>query len=1062
INTLPVRVRVGDGSSVAAVVRRMHEQLTGLLRHEHAPLPLAQRCSGIRPPTPLFAALLNYRHSEPPAEARSTGPDAAPAGIRRLYAEARTNYPVTLSVDDWGTGLTVNALVPASVGAERVGAMVLQALQSILDALEAAPGRTAPRVDVLPAAERSRVLREWNATEADYPRDRCVHELFEAQVRRSPDAAAVVSAGEVLTYGELNRRANRLARSLAGLGVRPETAVGVCLERGADLLVALLATLKAGGAYVALDPAYPQERLRHMLADSAPAGVLTQAALAGRLGGTGAPVLALDADHASWAGHSGADLEGVGIGPGHLAYVLYTSGSTGRPKGVMLEHGSVVNRLAWMQRTYRLDGHDAMLQKTTYSFDVSVWELFWPLFVGARVVLARPEGQRDPAYLAETIRRERITLVHFVPSMLPLFLDDARAPLCTSLEQVFCSGEALTAALVRQLRERLPAPAVHNFYGPTEAGEVTAWSCPAHAVPAAVPIGAPVANTQVYVLDGAGEPAPVGVAGELYIGGEAVGRGYRNRPELTAERFVPDPFSPLPGARLYRTGDLCRWLADGSVDYLGRRDAQIKVRGFRVELGEIEARLAEHGAVREAAVLPREDAPGNLRLVAYYVAAEAIGAEEMRAHLSGALPDYMVPAAFVQLEELPLTPNGKLDRKALPAPDADAYARRGYEAPEGETEQALAEIWAEVLRVERVGRWDHFFELGGHSLLAVQVMSRARQTLGVEAALGEVFAQPVLADFARALDRATRAELPPIERADRSGRLPLSFAQQRLWFLEQLGELGSTYHMPQRLRLRGELNRLALVRALDRLVARHEPLRTVFAVVDGEPEQRIARADESAFRLVEHDLCGRPEQETELRRLMAEEANAPFDLARGPLIRGRLVQLAGDEHVLLLTLHHVVSDAWSGGVLRKELGALYAAFCAGREDPLPELPVQYADYAAWQRRWVDGEVLARQAAYWEGALAGAPELLELPTDRPRPARQSFAGGAVSLDLGEELSAGLRALSRRQGTTLFHTLLAGWAVVLGRLSGQEDVVVGTPTANRGRRASEGLIGFFVNT
>ncbi|HEX2081548.1 MAG TPA: condensation domain-containing protein, partial [Longimicrobium sp.] len=571
----------------------------------------------------------------------------------------------------------------------------------------------------------------------------------------------------------------------------------------------------------------------------------------------------------------------------------------------------------------------------------------------------------------------------------------------------------------------------------------------------------PVEGARVYVLDAWGEPAPVGVPGELYVGGAGVARGYLERPALTAERFLPDPFPGEGGARVYRTGDRVRWRGDGTLEYLGRLDEQVKVRGFRIELGEIEARLAEHPAVREAVVLVREDAPGDRRLVAYVVGDPAAGADVLRAHLSERLPEYMVPAAFVPLERFPLTPSGKVDRRALPAPEGDAFARRGYEEPVDATEQALAEIWAEVLRVERVGRGDSFFELGGHSLLAVQVISRVRQVLQVDVALGELFTRPVLRDFAGRLETAARAELPPIQPADRQGRVPLSFAQQRLWFLEQLGSLGGTYHIPMRLRLRGGLDRDALVRALDGIVARHEALRTTFAQVDGVPEQRIAPAD-VGFYLVEHDLGGEADADVELRRLVAEEEAAHFDLERGPLIRGRLIRLAPNDHVLLATMHHIVSDGWSMGVLTEELSKLYAAHAQGTEARLPVLPVQYADYAVWQRRWVESEVLQAQAEYWTRTLAGAPELLELPTDRPRPAEQDHAGARLGVELDEELTAELKALSRRHGTTLFMTLLAGWATVLSRLSGQDDVVIGTPTAGRGRREIEGLIGFFVNT
>ncbi|HEU4885339.1 MAG TPA: amino acid adenylation domain-containing protein, partial [Longimicrobium sp.] len=660
---------------------------------------------------------------------------------------------------------------------------------------------------------------------------------------------------------------------------------------------------------------------------------------------------------------------------------------------------------------------------------------------------------RDPQALLEWWEEQALD-VSFLPTPLAE-VAFARGRVNAGLRTLLIGGDRLRSVPAGPL----PFALVNN-YGPTET-TVVATSGRIEASET-VHIGRPIASTRVYLLDQAGQPVPEGVAGEMYVGGAGVARGYLGRPGLTAERFVPDSFGGEPGARLYRTGDLARRLEDGTLEFGGRTDFQVKVRGFRIELGEIEARLAEHPAVRDAVVLAREDAAGDRRLVAYYLADEPVAVAALKSHLADRLPGYMVPAAYVWMDAYPLTPNGKVDRAALPAPEADAYAAREYEAPVGETEQAVAAIWAEVLGVERVGRGDNFFELDGHSLVAVRVVSRVREALGVEAAPRDLFDRPVLADFARGLQTAARADAAAIERVDRTGSVPPSFAQQRLWFLEQLGSLGSTYHIPLRLRLRGELDGDALRRALDRIVARHEALRTTFPAVDGEPVQHIAPVEESAFRLVEHDLRAAPDVEGELRRIVSDEWSAPFDLAQGPLIRGQLVRMAADDHVLLLTMHHIVSDGWSMGVLHRELGALYAAFARGEPDPLPPLLVQYADYAAWQRRWVEGDVLRAQADYWRETLSGAPELLELPADHPRPANQDFAGAAVKVELDEALTAALRTLGQRHGATLHMTLLAGWAAVLARLSGQDEVVVGTPSANRGRSEIEGLIGFFVNT
>ena len=930
-----------------------------------------------------------------------------------------------------------------------------------------------PEADLPPLpdkAARHRVLVEWNATEADIPQDKCVHELFEAQAARTPDAIAVVCEGERLTYAELNAKANRLAHHLRALGVRPDDRAAICVERSLAMVVGLLAILKAGGAYVPLDPAYPAERLTFMLKDSAPIAALThgpaQAALERGLAGLARrpPVLDLDNDTAwTFASAANPDPAEVGLTSRHLAYVIYTSGSTGQPKGTMNEHRGLVNRLVWGQRAYGLTADDRVLQKTPFSFDVSAWEFFWPLLAGAGLVMARPGGHRNPAYLLDVVKNEAVTTLHFVPSMMRAFLEVVEASNCASLRRVFTSGEALPAGLVGLFHQQLPGVELHNLYGPTETAiEVTAWTSSPGGQTANVPIGRPIANTRIYILGDDREPVPIGASGEIHIGGVQVCRGYLNRPELTAERFIASPF--VEGERLYRTGDLGRFRADGMIEFLGRNDFQVKIRGFRIELGEIEARLAEHPGVREAVVLAREDAPGEKRLVAYYTArvdAAAPEAESLRPHLAASLPEYMVPAAYVRLETLPLTANGKLDRNALPAPDLGAFSGHAYVPPLGETEQRLARIWADLLRLERVGRNDNFFELGGHSLLGVRMLSRLRQALGADVPLAVLFARPVLADFAAAADEGAPSPLPPIEPASRAGPPPLSFAQRRLWFVAQMEGAGRAYHIPLNVRLRGELDKRALKLALDRLVARHEALRTAFFLVGGEPVQRIAAAD-VGFALMEDDLKGEGDPEGGLKRLAIEESETPFDLEAGPLARARLIRLADRDHALLVTLHHTIFDGWSTGVLNRELSALYVAFREGRADPLPKLAIQYADYALWQRRSLPAASLHQQGDYWRRALADAPAVLDLPTDRPRPARQDHAGSTVPLEFDERLVGALKALSLRRGATLFMTLLAGWAALLSRLSGQQDVVIGAAVANRGRAEIEPLIGFFVNS
>ena len=735
INTLPLRLDI-DAQGARDAVRATHTRLTALLGHEHASLALAQRCSGVAAPAPLFSSMLNYRHRG--AATRSAEAQHAWEGMQTLVNDGRTNYPLTLNVDDLGDGYDITAL--AQVDAQRVCGYLQNALAGLVEALEQAPHQALNRLPILGAEERQKLLVAFNATEVAYNLDQTLHGLFEAQVERTPDAVAVKAGDQQLTYRALNERANRLAHHLRELGVQPDSRVGICVERGLDMVVGLFAILKAGGGYVPLDPAYPLERIAYMLQDSAPVVVLAQDATRQLLG----DVPVLDLDHVTWQQQSASNPQVPGLTARHQAYVIYTSGSTGQPKGVINEHAGVVNRLLWMQDAYGLKAHDAVLQKTPFSFDVSVWEFFWPLFTGARLVMARPGGHKEPEYLCQVIEAEQITTLHFVPSMLDVFLAHGDVSQAKGLARVMCSGEALPGSLVRRFKAQLPGVGLYNLYGPTEAAvDVTAWNCARPDVPDNTPIGKPIANTRMYVLDAQLQPVPLGVVGELFIGGVQVARGYLNRPELTAERFLKNPFT---SGRMYRTGDVGRYLPDGNIEYLGRNDDQVKIRGLRIELGEIQARLLEHPQVNEAAVVARED-----RLVAYYTGAHT-DIDRLRAHLLQHLPDFMVPAVFVHLDALPLSPNGKLDRKALPVPGMDALSVREYAAPEGDTEILMAALWVELLNVERVGRHDNFFELGGHSLLAVSLIGRLRQE-GLEADVRALFEQPSLAGYAAIIER---------------------------------------------------------------------------------------------------------------------------------------------------------------------------------------------------------------------------------------------------------------------------------------------------------------------
>ncbi|HEU4561305.1 MAG TPA: amino acid adenylation domain-containing protein [Longimicrobium sp.] len=1062
INTLPVRMRMAETGAVAGV-RRTQALLASLVRHEHASLVLAQQCSGVPASEPLFSALFNYRHSVRGGK-RPTARGAAP-GIRVME---RSNYPLTLSVDDLGDAFSLTVQVQAGVGAERVCAFMHTALGGLVAALEGAPECPLESIEVLAAAERRQVLEAWNRTEAEYPADRCIHELFEAQVARTPGAVAVRFEEESLTYRELNERANRLAHYLVRLGVGPEVRVGVLVERSLEMVVSLLAVLKAGGAYVPLDPGYPAERLAYVLDDSAVPLVLVQAALRATVPARdGIEVLAVDALADRLAGEPAENPAG-GAGAESLAYVIYTSGSTGRPKGVMNQHRGVVNRLVWMQAQFGIGTDDVVLQKTPFGFDVSVWEFFWPLQQGATLVMARPDGHRDPLYLQEVIERRGVTTLHFVPSMLQQFVETAEAARCSTLRRVICSGEALPPALVARFHQRLPASAaLHNLYGPTEAAvDVSHWACARDDAAGVVPIGRPVWNTRLYVLDAALQPVPVGVPGELYIGGVQVARGYQGRAAMTAERFVPDSFSTEGGARLYRTGDRVRWRTDGAIEYLGRLDFQVKVRGFRIELGEIESVLLGHPAVREAVVLARGEGEAKQLVAWIVVAAGEAPADELRAHLQTYLPGHMVPSAFVRLDALPLTRNGKVDRRALPEPDAGDLAGTRFVVPGTPTEEVLAALWTQLLGAGRVGATDDFFSLGGHSLLATRLVSRVRADLRVELPIRAVFEHSTLAAQAAEVDRLRRAapgvEAPPLVPIPRDGDLPLSLAQERLWFVDRMEPGSATYHMPLFLRLEGELDADALRRALDELVRRHESLRTSFPLVDGAPVQRVAPP--APADLVFHDLgtLRHDERDDEAARLVREQARLPFWLETGPLFRADLVKLGEGDHLLLIVLHHAIADGWSLDVLRHELAALYGAFSRGEASPLPEPRIQYGDFSVWQRAWLQGEVLERQVAFWRRTLEGAPPLLALPADRPRRPVQTHAGALERAFLAREAADAVLALARQEGATLFMVLLAALDLVLSRQSGEDDVVVGTPVAGRTRAETDRVVGLFLNS
>ncbi|HEV2150062.1 MAG TPA: amino acid adenylation domain-containing protein [Longimicrobiaceae bacterium] len=1059
VNTLALRTDLSGDPSFREVVRRVREVTLGA--YEHQEVPFEAVVADLRPErslshSPLVQVLFEL-HVHPAEE------DLRGLSMRDVDLQIdTTKFDLSLELGARADGVFGAMMYSVDLFERSTIRRMIAHLQRVLEQVAGDPGARISRLTLAGAEERARVVEEWNRTDHPFPRDACIHELFEAQVERTPEALALEWGDQVLTYRELDARANRLAHHLAGLGVGPEDRVGVLLERSPEMVVATLAVMKAGGCCVPVDTTYPPERVELMLADSAVRVLLSQGDLGAPLAGAGVRVVRLDTPP-ELLSSGPADPPRSGVAPRNLAYVFYTSGSTGRPKGVMMAHREVVQFAACIPETMPMGPGDRVTQASNASFDAAVFEVWGALLNGAALVGIDRDVLLSAAALAKALREQRITHLYQTAALFNQHVRE-QVDAYSGLRQLVFGAEAVgTEGVRRMLLQGRPKRVLHE-YGPTEA---TVW-CTLDVVEevaegaATVPIGRPVPNARAYVLGPDLEPQPAGVPGELYVGGAGVVRGYLGRPDLTAGRFVPDPFAPEPGARMYRTGDRVRWRPDGRLEFMGRLDDQVKMRGFRIEPGEVEGALSAHPGVRQARVIVREDRPGEKRLVAYVVG--TAGADALRAHLRRSLPEYMVPQAFVALDRLPLTPNGKLDRKALPAPDP-ASAQDRYAAPRSPVEEVLAEIWAEVLERKRVGVEENFFDLGGHSLLATRLVSRVRQAFGVELPVRALFEGPTVAEVSKRVEALKRAALPqraPVLPVQRTGAPPLSFAQERLWFLDRLQQGGNSYNVSQALRLSGGADEAALERALGEVVRRHETLRTTFTEVDGVPAQVIAPF--TGFVLPVEDLSaqGEPEREAAARQRAAEDAALPFDLTAGPLLRARLLRLMTDEHVLLLAMHHIVCDGWSMQVLFRELWTLYEAYRDGRESPLPELPVQYADYAVWQREQLGGEAELRQLAYWRERLAGAPELLELPTDHPRPPVPSFRGASVPVSVPVEVMDRLRELARREGTTLYVVALAAFQVLLSRYSGSEDVMVGTPIAGRTRQEVEELIGLFMNT
>jgi amino acid adenylation domain-containing protein len=1070
VNPVVLRANFAGNPTFSTYLEQVRQTVLAAFEHQDYPFPLlVEQLQPIREPSqsPLFQIMFILQKAHLLNEEGLAAFALEEAGSRielgGLELESLTleqqvaQFDLTLMMAEVGEELAASLQYNTDIFDAATIVRMSGHFQTLLEGIVAHPEQQLSGLPLLTEAER-RLLVDWNDTQIDYSKDVCIHELFEAQVKRDPDAIAVVFEGEQLTYQELNCRVNQLAHYLKTLGVEPEVLVGICMERSLEMLVGLLGILKAGGAYLPLDPEYPQSRLAFMLEDAQTPVLLTQAQWVESLPKYKARIVCLDTDWKVIAKESRENQTSL-VKPGNLAYIIYTSGSTGKPKGVQVMHRGLCNLALALQSIFDVQPDNRVLQFASLSFDASVWEIFMALVAGATLVLGTKDSLLPGPALINFLRNQAITTVLLPPSVLAVL----HAEELPRLRTIIAGGEACPLNLVTRWAH---GRRFFNAYGPTEATVcATVAECTCYGKKP--PIGYPIPNTKVYLMDDQLQLVPVGVPGELHISGAGLARGYLNRPDLTAERFIPNPFSDKPESRLYKTGDLARYLPDGNIEFLGRIDYQVKVRGFRIELGEIEEVLNQHPGLQDTVVVAREETQvSGSKLVAYVVPSphQKPTPGELYRFLKSKLPDYMVPSAFILLETLPLTPNGKVDRQALPAPAwVSLESEETITASHTLIQELLADIWIKLLGVGSVGIHDNFFELGGHSLLAAQLISRLREIFQIELPLQNLFEVPTIAGLAQYIETNCWAgkslQVPPLQPISRNRNLPLSLSQQRSSSLQQFSSPVS--HIPIGMYLTGTLNIAALEHSLNEIIRRHEALRTVFVNVEYQPEQVVIPELSLSLSVIALSDLAENEREAEIQRLVIEEIFRPFDLTQAPLLRSTLVQLSAREYVWLLTIHHMIFDGWSVGIFFKEMAVLYEAFSNCKPSPLPELPIQYADFAYWQQRWMQSEVLHIHLDYWKKQLSKAPQPLKLPTSQKGSLVKSSQRTTQSFTVSTTLTNKLKTLSHEEGATIFISLLAILKTLLFHYTGQEDILVGSPVAGRNRLETEGLIGFFTN-
>ncbi|RPI03062.1 MAG: amino acid adenylation domain-containing protein, partial [Calditrichaeota bacterium] len=1073
VNTLVLRSDLSGNPSFAELLKQIKKNT--LDAYDHQDIPFERLVEVLQPQrdmahSPLFQVMFILQNTPTNVDI-----EFSDVSLEMLDIDAGTStFDLTLMVSESPNSFSVSAEYNTDLFNASTIKRLLRHFEMLLQAIAADASLSISDLTILPADEKESILRHWNDFDRQYDLNTCIHRLFEEQAARTPSSVAVVFENQILTYNELNRKANKLAAHLKNLGIGPDIKVSICLDKCIDLPIAVLGTLKAGGAYVPVDPTYPEDRILYMLQNSEATAVLSHKKYAPILSQQDSLIFYLDEQ---WPQIEGLSSENPQEYPDadNLAYMIYTSGSTGKAKGTMVAHKSIVNAYrAWEEDYHLRNGVNSHLQMASFSFDVFAGDFVRALCSGGKLVLTPRDHLLEADKLFDLMRREKVNCAEFVPAVLRnliSYLDETEIKL--DFMKTLIAGSDIW--YVKEYKAFLnycePDTRLINSFGLTEAAVDSTFfegDLSEYAQERLVPIGRPFPNTRIFIVDEYLNLAPVGIPGELWVAGPNLARGYFGRPDLTAEKFIPNPFSDRPGERVYRTGDLARWLADGNIEFLGRIDHQIKIRGFRVELGEIESVLEKHPDVHHAVVIAREDIPGNKQLVGYVTVNDHTQPEsaDIRAFLKEYVPEYMVPSAIMILNSFPLTPNGKVDRKALPSPDQSVYSlAETYREPRTDSEIKLAAIWCHVLKLPRVGAEDNFFAIGGHSLLATQVMSRIRQIFHIDFPLRKLFEYVTIADLAQAIDRAivgTTTEMPPMTKMPLDVEPVLSFAQERLWFLDQLEPDTPFYNIPDAIRIRGPLDVKRLQNCIQAVEERHDVLRSTFHHINGKPVVKIHETAQLDFQIADLSDKSAQERETESKHLIERAVQQPFNLSTLPLLRVLLIRFDQEDFILVSTMHHIISDGWSSNLLVSEIALLYDAGESDAHTLLPPLSFQYQDFAYWQRQWLKGEILDRELEFWKNELAGSPPLLNLPTDRPRPVMQTPNGDFISFELTKELTQALNAISQSQGVTLFMTLLSAFYVLLHRYSDQDDINVGTPVANRTRSELENIIGFFVNT